>query len=214
MLYKIMTIYHNIIESIIRDIGSPLGTFLRYHYYKKRFYRCGENVKIDIGVVFEGAENIVIGNDVWIDKYSVLIAGDVYLNENFCKIKNIDIKKVKRGCLYIGDNAHIGVQCVIQAHGGVFIGNYFTMSSGSKIYSLSNDVGMCKYGTNGDKEKYYICSPIYIGDNVWIGINSIVLGGVVSDNVFVSPNSIVLSSIPENSYVHGSPAKKIRNRFV
>ncbi|WP_019277563.1 acyltransferase [Vibrio coralliilyticus] len=57
-------------------------------------------------------------------------------------------------------------------------------------------------------------SPLILEEGVWIGLNVIIFGGLVGRNSFVSTNSVVLKSVEENSYAAGSPAKKVKNRFV
>lgn len=50
-----------------------------------------------------------------------------------------------------------------------------------------------------------------IGDNVFIGMNSIVLmGAKIGDNVIIGAGSVVSGTIPSNCVVAGNPAKVIR----
>lgn len=59
--------------------------------------------------------------------------------------------------------------------------------------------------------KLEITSPIKIGNNVYIGINSTILPGVViGDNVIVGAGSIVTKSLESNHVYAGIPAKKIK----
>ncbi|RBP27055.1 serine O-acetyltransferase [Oceanihabitans sediminis] len=49
-----------------------------------------------------------------------------------------------------------------------------------------------------------------IGDKVWIGVNSVIIGPVIiEDNVIIAPNSVVNKSVPEYKIVGGNPAKII-----
>jgi acetyltransferase-like isoleucine patch superfamily enzyme len=52
---------------------------------------------------------------------------------------------------------------------------------------------------------------IVIGSNVWIGLNSIILKGVViGDNSIVAAGSVVSSEVPPNCLVAGVPAKVVK----
>lgn len=49
-----------------------------------------------------------------------------------------------------------------------------------------------------------------IGDNVFIGPGSVLLGGRVGKNVVIGAGSVVLSEVPDNCVVAGNPARIIR----
>lgn len=50
--------------------------------------------------------------------------------------------------------------------------------------------------------------PIHIGNNVWIGANTVVLPGVtIGDNTVIGANSLVTKDIPANVVAYGSPCK-------
>ncbi|MDH6251907.1 serine O-acetyltransferase [Chryseobacterium sp. H1D6B] len=47
-----------------------------------------------------------------------------------------------------------------------------------------------------------------IGDEVWIGTNAVIVGGItIGNNVLIAPNSYINFDIPENSIAVGNPAK-------
>ena len=49
-----------------------------------------------------------------------------------------------------------------------------------------------------------------IGNQVWIGTNSVIVGNVsIGDNVLIAPNSFVNNDIPPNSIAIGNPVKII-----
>ena len=53
--------------------------------------------------------------------------------------------------------------------------------------------------------------PIEIGDNVFLGYNTVVLKGVkIGKNSVIGANSVVVSNIPDNSIAVGNPAKVIK----
>jgi len=56
----------------------------------------------------------------------------------------------------------------------------------------------------------YLCKPIEVFDNVFIGCNSIILPGVkIGPNAVVAAGSVVTKDVKENTVVAGNPAKVI-----
>jgi serine O-acetyltransferase len=50
----------------------------------------------------------------------------------------------------------------------------------------------------------------FIGDNVWLGTNSVIVGPVfIEDNSIIAPSSFVNKSVPNGAIVGGNPAKII-----
>lgn len=54
--------------------------------------------------------------------------------------------------------------------------------------------------------------PIHIGNNVFIGANCTILGGVtIGNNVIIAAGSTVCKSLPDNTVCAGSPAKVVKS---
>ncbi|MEI6555022.1 MAG: acyltransferase [Paludibacter sp.] len=54
-------------------------------------------------------------------------------------------------------------------------------------------------------------SNVIIEDNVWLGVNSVVLKGVtIGENTVIGANSVVTKSIPPNAVAAGNPCKVIK----
>ncbi|MBV5329484.1 MAG: acyltransferase [Chlorobium sp.] len=54
--------------------------------------------------------------------------------------------------------------------------------------------------------------PVKIGNNVWIGYQSVILRGVtIGDNSIVGANSVVTKDVPPNTVVAGNPAIIVRS---
>ena len=50
-----------------------------------------------------------------------------------------------------------------------------------------------------------------MGDNCYLGLNTIILGPItIGDNVTIGANSVVTKDIPDNAVVGGVPAKIIK----
>ena len=50
-----------------------------------------------------------------------------------------------------------------------------------------------------------------IGDNVTLGVNVTIIGGItIGNNVIIGAGSVVVKDIPDNSVAVGNPARVIR----
>lgn len=86
----------------------------------------------------------------------------------------------------------------------VWIGDNFTSAPGSII--LAHDASVFKHTDN------YRVQKTIIGNNVFLGANSVILPGVtIGDNVIVGAGSVVTKNIPSNMVVAGNPARIICN---
>lgn len=186
------------IEGLIRNIGGVIGIKIRYYYYKKRLGGCGKKVVIDIGVVFQSPKDIFIADNVWIDKYVLILAGKPNVNRKI-KIKELSAYENKIGEAHIGQGVHIAPFVVVQAHGGILIGDKVGIASGSKLYSLSHHYRNLL--DKKDKSQYYftpmvdeneqslIAAPIVVGKGCAISLNSIVLPGtIIPDGTWIGTN--------------------------
>lgn len=196
------------------------GVRLRRAYYQKNLKHCGENLVVDVGVCIDGPELISIGDNVYIDKYCVIATGKT-LSGNIKRKINKSFQYAE-GEIVIGNDVHIAQSCIIMGYGGVSIGDKCGLSSGVKLYSLTNvpndwsdPAKRISIMPLGSSTAPYILSPVVFHGNVWIALNSIVLPGAdVGEDTFVASQSVVSSKVRENSYISGQPAKKIRERFL
>lgn len=59
--------------------------------------------------------------------------------------------------------------------------------------------------------KYAKMSPVIIEDNVWLGMNVVVLkGSKIGKNSVIASNSVVIRDIPDNVIAAGNPAKVVK----
>lgn len=207
----------DIIKLFIIYLPGSMGIRLRYLYYKNKFKSCGENVVIDVGVHIDGVSLISVGNNVHIDKYCIITTGKKLTG----KIKR-KVNKEFSGCegeIIIGNEIHIAQFCILMGYGGIEMKNNSVLSSGCKVYSLTNTAYDNEYRENvisimPYSQAPFLLSPIVFGYNVWMGLNSVVMPSVsIGQNSFCTSGSTLMSSFPENSYISGQPANRIRDRF-
>jgi len=200
-----------LIADLLRNIGGLVGIRLRRGFYRILLGKCGKNLVIDIGVSLIEPGWLSFGDNVWIDKNVVIIAG---------LAPHAEVERRARlhcdaepGHVAIGDNSHIGIGTIIQGHGGIKIGRNFTTSPYCSIFSQSNDYRKCREGTNRGVQVYYLQTPVCISDNVWLGIHVSVFGHIIGGDSFVQPGSVVTSDIAPNSVAGGNPVRRIGDRF-
>lgn len=114
--------------------------------------------------------------------------------------KMIKLKGRVRLNHYVYINARYGLNC----------GSNLTLSTGSKI--ITTNIDWLKF-ISTDNVDYHKGGPIILGDNVWLGANSMVLPNVkLGNNIVVASGSVVTKSFPENNLVlAGVPAKIIKH---
>lgn len=91
----------------------------------------------------------------------------------------------------------------------ITLGNHVEITMGVKFITHDGALWCIRTLNNKycDSDSF---SPIKVGDNVFIGFNTIIMPGVtIGNNVIVGANSVVTKSIPDGCIVAGSPAKQI-----
>ena len=109
--------------------------------------------------------------------------------------------------IQVGNRSTPGMSpnCYIQGRNGIIIGNNLRVGPGVGLISANHDLS--------DYDQWPKAPPIRIGDNVWIGMNSVVLPGAqIGDNVVIAANAVVTKDIPSNSIAGGNPCRAIREK--
>lgn len=106
----------------------------------------------------------------------------------------------------IGENFYSNYNCIILDCAKVTIGNNVFLAPNVGIYTAGHPV---HYELRNAEFEYAF--PITIGDNVWIGANTVINPGVtIGDNCVIGSGSVVTKNIPMNSIAAGNPCKVIR----
>ena len=104
-----------------------------------------------------------------------------------------------------GKNVHFG--------NGVYANFNLTMVDDCDIFVGNVTVSAGTHPINPElrsKQAQYNI-PIHIGNNVWIGANSVILPGVdIGDNSVIGAGSIVTKDIPSNVIAVGNPCRVLR----
>ena len=135
-----------------------------------------------------------------IPPYRKFSLGDYSVVESFACINNAV------GDVIIGDHTRIGLHNTII--GPVTIGSHVNLAQGITITALNHNFD------NPEKridEQGVSTTPVFLGDDIWIGANAVVLPGVsIGNHSVVAAGAVVTKDVPPHSLVAGVPAKIIR----
>ena len=100
------------------------------------------------------------------------------------------------GKIKIGTNCFFNRGCSFTSLEEIEIGNDCIFGEDVKIYDHNHNIEMGKILF---RKQGYTSNKVKIGNNVWIGSNTLILPGVeIGDNVVVAAGSIVTKSINDN----------------
>lgn len=94
----------------------------------------------------------------------------------------------------------------------ITIGNKVAIASGVKILTHDGSTWLIR-DSEGNRYQHY--APVTIGNNVFVGVNTIIMPGVtIGSNVIIGAGSVVTKNIPDNSVAVGNPARVISSFFT
>lgn len=168
----------------------------RYHLVRKLLLKLNNSSLIDSDQRIELFTSLLgrIGDNVWIETPFFCDYGEhIYIDEG--TFVNVNAIFLDNNIINIGKNGLIGpgVQLLTASH---------PLSAGERLIT-----------SNGNLKTSYktFSKPIHIGDNVWIGGNTVVLPGItIGNNVTIGAGSVVTKNIPDNMLAFGNPCKIIR----
>ena len=117
----------------------------------------------------------------------------------------------------IQKQSKIGSKCKVSSHSficsGVTIGNGCFIGHGVMFINDNYPKSLNKNGNlENEKDWSERFVETKVGNNVSIGSNATILGGItIGDNVLVGAGSVVTKNIPDGKIVAGNPAKVIKD---
>ncbi|WP_261362728.1 acyltransferase [Rubinisphaera margarita] len=112
--------------------------------------------------------------------------------------------RVGQNCKLIGVNSRtFGSEPYL-----VSIGDHVEITDGVRFITHDGAVWVGR----GTMPQLDVIKPIRVGNNVFIGMNAILLPGVtIGDNVVIAAGSVVTKDLPSNAVYGGNPARHLRD---
>lgn len=155
------------------------------------FRSLGESVVFEAGVMVFHAENISIGDHVYIGHQTIL-------------------KGYYKGLMEIGAGTWIGQQCFFHSAGNITIGSAVGIGPGVKIITSAHEDTHCDLPI---MHHPIVSKPVVIKDGADIGVGAILLpGAIIGRGAVVGAGAVVTGEVPDFAVVAGVPARILRYR--
>lgn len=197
---------YNFLLLLFKFLNMILGEFWRSKA-KPYFHRISI-YSARIRFLFRSINFIKFGKDCSLGKKVILNCSKLELGTHVTLRSHVQVSG--KGKLNIGDNTTINEYSIISCQKSITIGSNVMLAPYVYILDVDHefksiDVPITQQG--------YTTSDVNIGDNVWIGTNTIITKGVtIGEGSIVGCNSVVTKNIAPFSIVAGSPAKLIKMR--
>ena len=104
----------------------------------------------------------------------------------------------------IGKFSYINMNCNFIDDGRITIGKNVLIGPAVTIATVGHPIDPAM-------REYMYCDPVTVGDNCWIGANTVICPGVtIGENSVIGAGSVVTKDIPANVVAAGNPCRVIR----
>lgn len=200
-------------------IPGAAGMLLRKIFWPKMFGSCGKGTVFGHGVVVRQPKNIRLGDSVVVSEYCVLDARNEE-NEKAIEVgdsamlSNNVMLSCKEGTIRIGSHVGVNAHTIIQStyNNDVVVGKDCVIGQrcfiiGGGNYKLPETEDLIR------TQPIAADGGITIAENVWLGGNVTVLGGVkIGTGSVAGAGSVISRSIPAMSVCLGVPARIVKKR--
>ena len=196
---KLNTIWINLRTKSFPRINILVYPYVNLGIHKYAIVKLEKNAELRIGKAWEytGYTNSTLK----IDKGATL-----RINGKFVFHTGAFVVVNKNATLEIG-SGYTNNNTEINCFNSITIGDNVAISKGVIIRDSDNH---CINGKSNNVTK-----PIVIGNNVWIGLNVVVLKGVtIGHGAVIAAGAVVTKNVPENCLFGGVPAKLIKENIT
>jgi acetyltransferase-like isoleucine patch superfamily enzyme len=182
--------------------------------HRLRLEALGAGSEIEAGVSLQYPNRIRIGSGARIGRNATLRANTeqrpgITLGDGVW-VQDSVIINANRGQVTLGARSWLGPFCLVYGNGGVSIGANVLVAAHTSINTVSHESTRCDIPIN---DQPVLTDPVVIEDDVWIGLNAVILQGVtIGRGAIVGAGAVVTKSVPAWSIAVGVPAKVVGRR--
>ncbi|PYF79862.1 acetyltransferase-like isoleucine patch superfamily enzyme [Marinomonas alcarazii] len=189
-------------------ISKMLFKLISFYFKKKVFFI--KDLDVGDGVVIKGKPiiqisknaKIALGKNVTLNSLNYGYHANMYspvklmADREHAIIKIGDNTRINGACLHAYNSIEIGKNCLIAA-------NVQILDASGHELSFENPSNRINTSSEG--------KPVVIEDNVWIGLNAIILAGVrIGQGSVIGANTVVTKDVPSMVVFVGSPGKVVK----
>lgn len=213
-------VFQGTVLTALEGIPTILGSILRAVIYRAILGKVGRNCLIGKYIRIVIPSRIFLGDRVHIGEYSyidpksirtrIVLGNDVYISR-FCRLSSGSSEDGDYiGELIIEDSVHVGQNCFIDGTGKLRICKDSVLGPNVVLLTGNHEF---KNPTIPIRLQGGIPKPVVIEEDVWIGANVTVLGGVnIGKGSVIGAGSVVTKDVPPYSIAVGVPARVIDKR--
>ena len=123
-----------------------------------------------------------------------------------CQVGNFTL--LNGALLMAEQRIEIGSHCLVSWNVGIADSDFHPLEPAQRLIDAQ---ALAPFFKDRPKRPILQTAPVIIADNVWIGMNAVILKGVnIGENSVVAAGAVVTKSVPPNSVVAGNPAVVVK----